>query len=325
MTEGGFWASNPCVPSWSDRVQRWWNEEPIRVLRTTPGWTVTAVPVLGYRIRRAIESDALPLTEFWGRYYSSSRRCMCAVPMKMIQDNIRTNRWEVYVVIQQSTGILVGSVVRRWFQTPLHIKDTTFPRAAMIDYFCTAPGVRKRGVGRWLLATLQNTGPVPLPPHLILWEGLQVSVPPAVAAFYWNRRVVVKGQERGVATQLQGEEAKRVWDILRRGRDISTEWPSIAEKVSEVTLWRTPLGDVALWNTFHWHLPEGNLIGVVLCASSPAAVNVCAEAKGIPFGILVSSGEFAEGDTWSYDSHFQWVTYNLSTPFCSTHYPLLAL
>lgn len=317
-----FWASNPCVPSWSDRVTSWWNTESIRLLRTEPGWTVTAVPVLGYTLRRAVPTDALPLTEFWGRYYSSSRRCMCAVPVQMIQENIRSNRWEVYVVIQNTTGTLVGSVVRHWFSTPLHIKQSVFPRAAMIEYFCTAPGVRKRGIGRWLLATLQNTGPVPLPPHLILWEGVQVRVPPTVAGLYWNRRVAIKGQERGIATQIQGEEAKRTWDLLKQDRDIYTEWSGTT---SEVTLWKTALGSVAIWNTFHWHLPEGQLIGVVLCATSPSAVNACAEAKGIPFGILVAPGEYADGDAWSYDSPFQWMTYNLLTPFCSSQCPMLAL
>jgi hypothetical protein len=323
-SDGSFWRNNLCVPSWSERVKGWWNEEPIRLLRTTPGYSITATPVLGYTLRRGRKDDALPLTEFWGRYYSASRRCMCAVPLKHIQDNIEKNIWEVYVVIQNQTGVLVGSIVRRWLQSPLYVKGKVFQKAAIVDYFCTAPGVRKRGVGRWLLATLQNTGPVPLPPHLILWEGLQVSIPPTVAALYWNRRVVPKGQERGTVTQLQGEQAREVWNKLVKGRDIFTTWSQTSQP-SEVSVWRTEKGDVVLWNTFHWSLPESHCIGVVMAATSGAAVNTCVEAKGIPFGILVAPGEFAEGDSWAFDSHFQWMTYNLQTPFCSSKYPLLCL
>ncbi len=321
-SEGSFWSNNPCVPSWSDRVKGWWNEERIRLLRTTPGFTITAVPVLGFTIRRGRKEDALPLTEFWGRYYSSSRRCMCAVPVKHIQDNIEKNIWEVYVVIQNQTGILVGSIVRRWFQSPLRFKGTSFPKAAMVDFFCTAPGYRKKGIGRWLLATLQNTGPVPLPPHLILWEGVQVKVPPVVAALYWNRRAAQKGQERGVATQLQGDEAKVAWNRLMKAKDIVTEWNAFA---TEVSVWKTETGNVVVWNTFHWSLPESHLIGVVMAATNGAAVNAFVEAKGIPFGILVAPGELAEGDAWAFDSHFQWIAYNLNTPFCSDKYPLLCL
>jgi hypothetical protein len=318
-----FWTDNPCVPSWSDRIKKWWNEEPIHLLQKTPGYKITVTPVLGFTLRKARHDDALPLTEFWGRYYSSSRRCMCAVPVKHIQENIQKNIWEVYIVIQNQTGILVGSIVRRWLQSPLYVKGSIFPKAAIVDYFCTAPSVRKKGVGRWLLATLQNTGPVPLPPHLILWEGVQVRIPPIVAAFYWNRRAMPKGQERGTATELQGEEAKKVWNTFAKGRDISMVWST--NPPTEVSVWKTEKGYVVLWNTFHWSLPESHLIGVVMAATNGAAVNACIEAKGIPFGILVAPGEYAEGDAWSFDSHFQWITYNLNTPFCSDKYPLLCL
>ncbi len=327
MAAESFWESNPCVPSWSQRLQGWWHEQTVSLLQKEPGWTINITPVLGYQLRRAIVSDALPLTEFWGRYYANSSSCFCAVPVSVIQENIQTQQWEVYVVIQQSTRILVGSVVRRWISSPLHIKDKVFSKAAIVDFFCTAPSVRKKGIGRWLLGTLQNKGPVPLPPHFILWEGLQVRIPPTVAALYWNRRAAPKGQERGIATQIQGEEAKKVWTTLSKDRDIFMEWPAAtaAAYPKEVSIWRTVFGDIVLWNTYHWHLPETHLIGVVMCASSTAAVNACAEAKGIPFGILVAPGEFAEGNTWSYDSPFQWVTYNLHTSFCSNKFPLLCL
>lgn len=336
MAAESFWDSNPCVPSWSQRIQGWWNnDESSRILRGEPGWTINVTPVLGYQLRRAVVADALPLSEFWGRYYANSSSCFCAVPVHVIQENIQTQQWEVYVVIQQSTRILVGSVVRRWLVSPLHIKDKTFNKAAIVDFFCTAPGVRKKGIGRWLLATLQNKGPVPLPPHLILWEGVQVKIPPTVAALYWNRRAAPKGQERGVATQIQGEDAKKVWNTLCKGRDIYMDWPAAAPTAAaavagaavakEVTIWRTVFGDVVIWNTYHWHLPETHLIGIVLCATNAAAVNACAEAKGMPFGILVAPGEFAEGEKWNYDSPFQWMIYNLITPFCSNQFPVLYL
>jgi GNAT superfamily N-acetyltransferase len=322
-TGEGFWSNNPCVTTWLQRTQAWWNEEPIRLLRTQPGWTITAVPVLGCTLRRAIKEDALAIAEFWGRYYTNSRRTMCAVPIAHIQSNIETGQWEVYIVVQNATGILLGTVVRRWLTSRLCVKGVIFPKSAVVDFFCTNPGFRKRGIGRWLLATLQNTGPAPLPPHLILWEGVQFSVPPTVAALYWHRRTAAQGMQQGETQQITGQKAKEAWDTLSRGRDIFTMWPVVTP--TEVSLWSSPFGPVAIWNTFHWSLPDNQRIGIVIGAANPTAVNAVADAKGVPFGILVAPGEFVDGDVWSYDSPFQWMTYNLLTPFCSNQFPLLAL
>lgn len=318
---GSFWISNPCVPTWSQRISAWWGNRTVQILE--PGWKPIVRGVPGYTLRRARDTDVHAITELWSRYYSTSSSCVCRIPASFLQERIRSNQWETYLVIQDATGFCVGTIVRRWLQGSVRLQGTAvLPRAAIVDYFCTAPNVRKLGIGRWLLQTLHAQGPTPLPPHFILWEGLQVSIPPTVSAMYWSRKSQVKRE--GTVIKLDAEGAKGVWNKLILGRDICMEWTATSQP-KEMSFWRTSQGDVILWNTFHRSVPEQLWIAVVVAATSAAAVNACAEEKGMPFGILVSSGKFAEGDAWSFDSPFQWVTYNLLTSFCSNEFPMFLL
>jgi hypothetical protein len=109
---------------------------------------------------------------------------------------------------------------------------------------------------------------------------------------------------------IEGEEGLRVWKNLVRGADIWSEKPG-----SEITLWKTARGNVAIWNTFHRSVPEGKEIGIVLGADSSEAVNLI----GAPWGVLLSDSSHGEG--WGMDSPFQWIAYNLGVGFISLRFP----
>ena len=182
MTEG-FWKNNPCSPSWTSSLSSWWNTTPPRLAE--PGRYVFPIkPVPGVIVRQLLTGEGGLLTEFWHRYFSTSERCKIYVPADHINACVKGGSWEVYIAIHEQSGAVIGSGVRRWING-LHIYEAVWPKAAMIDYFCVHPGFRKKGIGRLILGILQNKGPVPLPPHLILWDGVQPLTPPVSIGMYW--------------------------------------------------------------------------------------------------------------------------------------------
>lgn len=316
-----FWSDNPCVPGWLGRVGSWWNEEAPKLLCTT-NHKFPIISVKGYTLFRANESHASLLSSFWSRYFLQSKVCKCVVPVEHIQSHIRDGIWEVYIVQHTLTKGIVGSIVRRWL-SKLHIQNTIWDRAGMVDYFCVHPEFQKKGIGRWLLTTLHNQSPTPMPPHLILWEGYQIKVPPIVSnSYYVKHRPKLYPMALAMAKQnipyYKIQNPVNVWKECVKGRDIWTEEGSFRE----VSVYKVPAGIVAVWNTFHKSIPGGEDIGIVLYGNAIALDQFSTVG---PFGVLLSAGCPEGSQGWTHDSSFQFVGYNLSSNFSSSQIPLLAL
>jgi hypothetical protein len=302
LVMSSFWSKNPCVPSWTERVGMWWNSHPPKLVE--PFKTNLFIqPVAGCRIQKATVKEASLIEEFLGRYFSVSKACRCVLPASLISECIQDNSWEVYLVIRESNQELVGTGVRKWLQN-VHIKQTFWNQAAIIDYFCVHPAYRKKGVGRWILTTLHNTAPNPLPPHFILWEGVQVKIPPIASGLYYSKKRLIKKSiscEKVIAPNNPFS-----------GKDIY----SGAGKQREVSFYKVPSGIISVWNTFHRSIPDGLAIGIILTGSQKA-IDEFSDCG--PYGVLLANYAVSEG--WTLDSPYQWVTYNLSGGFLSTDYP----
>jgi hypothetical protein len=303
-----FWTNNPCSPTWSGYIQSWWGSSPPRLAE--PGRYVFPIkPVPGVILRKIQVTECRLVTEFWHRFFSTSERCKCFVPPDHIETCVKDGLWEVYVAIDSRSGILVGTGVRRWI-TNLHLYEALWKKAAMIDYFCVHPAWRKKGVGRWILGTLQNTGPVPLPPHLILWDGIQAKTPPLSLGMYW-----VKERIRKQVTLLQTIPRPSVWPPP--GSSIWSEWSINTTK--EVKCWKTTSGEVVAWNTFHRRVPDGAEVGIVLWSSTDACLEEFVEEG--PYGVILSITKPSTAG-WSMDSPWQLIAYNcIASPGVS--FPLL--
>ena len=108
----------------------------------------------------------------------------------------------------------------------------------------------------------------------------------------------------------------KAWKLLKR--DIWTEEPG-----EEISFWKTSAGIVTVWNSFHRTIPDGFSIGVVL-GGSAEAINLLASTKS-EWGVLLVPrlnplGNDL-GDSWTLDSPFQWIGYNLSIGFISSEFP----
>ena len=284
------------VPSWSTQIGSWWSSYPPRLLETRQ-IHIQIKPVPG--IRNATPEDIQQLPEFWARWFSTPS-CRCVVPLKHIQKMVSLGKWEILVYAPQ--GLVVGSIVRRWIKG-LHVASAFWPKAGMIDYFAIHPAWRKRGIGRALLATLHNITPAPIPPHLMLWEGIRPTIPPLSVGCYWSKRCVQRPCE------LAGAEA---WKQL-----VGSVWSEY--EANETQIFKTSSGTLAVWNTFHRSIPDGLTIGIIMAYSSKEAVEEF--ANRCPYGILLSDTQFAG---WTFDSPFQWIAYNLNPGFTDLSFPCVA-
>jgi len=300
-----FWKDNPSVPSWTESVTSWWNNTPPRllpsenkaILYTLPGCT-------GCTLRRATPDDIKLLPEFWGNYYSQSRKTKCCISFEQIPSN-----WDIWVMVH-STGI-VGSVVRRWIPN-VHIRQTVYSKAGAIEYYCVHPAWRKKGVGRQLLWKVQNDTNVTFP-HFILWESFQIKIPPIATGIYYVKECQTMDliQTKPVSDL---KEATVAWNMCRKNTDIYSDYtPS-----NECVIWKTESGYTVVWNTYHRTVPEGHWIGILLGQSSERALEEF--MRECPYGILVSD---SARSGWKTDSVFQWISYMLNSGFISTSIPYL--
>lgn len=317
---GSFWRDNPCAPGWTDRVSSWWNDDSPRLIQMEQ-YVVPFQPILGCTLLRGKKEHASSISQFWTRYFVQTSLCKCFVPTEHIETCIEDKSWDVFLIVHKSTNEIVGTAVRRWLHE-LHIKNVVWKKAGMVDFFCVHPSYRKKGIGRWLLATLHNTVNPPMPPHLILWEGFQVKIPPTVQNIYYVKKrpamlpIAASFANKNITCSLITDKKK--WLECVKGKDIWTEDGSFRE----VSMWKLPAGIVAVWNTFHTSIPDGVAIGIIMSGNAIAIDQFSAVG---PFGILLSAGCPEGSQGWTRDSSFQFVTYNLSTNFISSEFPVLAL
>ena len=231
---------------------------------------------------------------------------------------------EIFVCLKP-TGEVIGSIVRRWV-TGLHMREVRWPRAGIIDYFCIHPAHRRKGIGRALLTFLHNSTLLTekiMPPQLMLWEGLQPTIPPASVGFFLHTYCIKgpapsspPGASPATATAVEeGPLLLEKWQGIQRGKDI---WNESCEASGETSIWTIGEHTVAIWDTFHRSVPEGLLIGIVVGGSSDAAT-AFSQASGHPFGILLMAGVICDG--WTLDSPYQWISYNTKMNFISYQFP----
>ncbi len=286
----GFWKANPCSPTWSGFINSYIYGYVPRLIEPNPPIQPIKLPP-GFALRFATVADVEQLPEFWTRFFSDTSRCI--VPLLHIQT--MGAKWTIIVVVKD--GVVIGSLVRRW--TKLHIKETVWQKAGIIDYFCIHPAYRKKGIGRALLSCLHNITERPIQPHLMLLEGVQVTMPPIAAGVYLSRRCTGN-------TIIQKGGA---WEDCAKG-DVWTPYEE-----GETTLWKTASGVVAIWNTFHYSIPDGLRIGIVVGYTGD--INEAATSTTHGFGVLLLPVPVwrmgLEG--WTLDSPFQWLAYNLQAGF----------
>ena len=289
----GFWSNNSFVPTWTDFITNYlWSSPPklLETLKTVHSANLSA----GLLLRAATVEDFPAILEFWGRFFSNWGSCRCVIPLEHLR---KMSSWEILVVVR-GDGILLGTIVRRHLKN-LHVREAKWADAAVIDYYCVHPAWRKKGIGRALLNAIHNTGPTPMPPQLIFWEGLR-AIPPLALGLFWNRRGVL-----GSGVPVLGEECQRAWNDCVKGCDVWTEKPG-----EEISFWRAGGGICIVWNTFHRTVPDGGAIGIVLGGNADAL------AASSPWAVLLLPGGFSSpGPSWKMDSPFQWIGYNLSIGF----------
>ena len=295
---GSFWKANPCSPTWSGFINSYIYGYPPRLIEPSPPIQAIKVPWI---IRFATPADVEQLPEFWTRFFSGTTRCI--VPLLHIQT--MGARWTIIVVVKDSQ--VIGSLVRRW--TKLHIKETVWQKAGIIDYFCIHPAYRKKGIGRALLSCLHNITERPIQPHLMLLEGVQISMPPISAGVYLSRRC----SGNSLMTKIKDEA---IWRDCVKGVGTGV-WTPFEE--GETTLWRSASGVTAIWNTFHYSIPDGLRIGIVVGYTSIEGVNEAATSTVHGFGVLLLPVPLLQigMEGWALDSPFQWLAYNLQAGFVS--------
>ena len=273
-------------------------------------------------MRRATPEDILQLPTLWGRWYSTSKSARCVVPLAHIQKCAAAGKWDILVCVKDNVEV-VGTLVRRWIEG-LHMREVRWPKAGVIDYFCIHPAYRNKGIGRSLLSLLHNTTTAAgiVPPHLMMWEGIQLSVPPVSAGLFMYKKCSPVGGLQ--VEKLESAAAREVWTGLQRGNQLWSEYDSSA---GETSVWSSPSGPVAIWNTFHRSVPEGLLIGIVVGGGSAAAAEAAdslSSASGHPFGILLATWPLRM-DGWQIDSPYEWISYNTHVGFINTQFPGLCL
>jgi len=231
---------------------------------------------------------------------------------------IADKHWDGLIVLHAS-GEVIGTALRRNLKN-LHVREATLPKAAAADYYCIHPAWRKRGIGRAILATYQNTTPAPTPPVLVFWDKPQIKVPPMITGLLLSRKCGTPGISQAIQIK-DPARCKAAWLDCVKGVDVWTE-----EAGEEISFWTVPGGTVVVWNSFHRTVPDGGLIGIVLSRDAKAT-EALANAKS-QWGVLLApvrdpfthSYPMAE---WSVNSIFQWVGYNLSVGFMSGVFPVV--
>jgi GNAT superfamily N-acetyltransferase len=309
-----FWKSNPCSPSWTSFFQSWASSSPPKLLSSGPSPKIPLSPpnIPSCILRKATSHDLTLIPEFLERYFSSSSSCMCRIPLAALQNP----NWEIYVVFSNST--LIGTIVRKWIDN-LHVYSVKWPKAAVVDYFCVHPAFKKKGIGRWLLSTLQNSIPsnTPLPPHLILWDGLQPSYPPLSIGFYFSKPIVKKDK-----STEQIPLTKEIWNSLMKSKSV---WSEFSSQAKEVSAWKVSNEILLLSNSFHSSI-HGPIATILY--GSPLAIQHFSESQS-PWGVLLlpsSLFSIPPDSTWSLDSPYQWISYNMIVPNLSIgDFPCLSI
>jgi GNAT superfamily N-acetyltransferase len=297
---GSFWKGNPCSPTWKGFIESYIYGYPPRLIESSP--PILPIKLQGMTIRFATASDTEQLPDFWTRFFSGTGKTRCIVPLLHIQAAQAKARWTIIVVVKDE--IVIGSIVRRW--TKLHIKETAWQKAGIIDYFCIHPAYRKKGIGRALLSCLHNVTERPIQPHLMLLEGVQVTMPPISVGVYLSRRCIGSG----VANKIKDEA---IWRACVKGVGTGL-WTPFEE--GETTLWNLGQGSLAIWNTFHYSIPDGLKIGIVVGYTSLEAATAAAQTTAHGFGVLLLPVPVWVGlEGWTLDSPFQWLAYNTDVGF----------
>lgn len=303
-----FWKETFCAPTWASYLESWTYGYPSKLIDISHRLMKVSLPS-GFILREAGAGDLEQLPEFWTRYFSDTTRCI--VPLSHIQAKASPHgAWTVLVVVKD--GVVIGSLVRRVIKK-LHMREVVWGSAAVIDYFCIHPVYRKRGIGRALLAAIHNIVDKPVQPHLMLLEGVQVRIPPCAAGVFVSKRC----QHTNLAIREVTEGHEKIWMDCVKGSVIWSDWtggPS-EESGAEVSLWQIGGSYVAIWNTFHYSIPDGARIGIILGYTGD--VNKVAETVGHGYGVLLLGVSVAESftHTWSMDSPFQWISYNTTNGF----------
>ena len=311
-----FWKDNPCVPTWPATAVAWWRGAPPKILEPTPplrGLT----PVPGLVLARATPAEAPEICEFLGRWFTTSAKARCDLPPAVLAAALAEGRLDMWIVRRQ--GGLVATLGRRWIRDAA-IGPARWPRAGIVDYFAVHPAVRSRGVGRWLLATLQASTARPIPPHFILWESFSIgfgTIPPLAMGRYW----ICEQQKAAAGVQPNVKriaEPAAAWFALT-----ATAFLHSALDSGSVSVWNcgaeggTQGGTVAIQDLYHRSVPDGRRMAMIIAASGADAVAAFAAAS--PWPILLA--DRAWGAEWTPDSPFQWIGYNVLAGTVTTSYP----
>ena len=294
-----FWKDNPCSPTWKGFLDSWMNGYPSKLIEPNP--PNQKIYLSDLFIRYASPSDLEQLPEFWTRFFSAGSRCI--IPLLHIQKMVSSKRWDI-IIVSDSQGTVIGSLVRRWVKG-LHMKEVVWQKAGIIEYFCIHPRYRKKGIGRALLSCIHNVTERPLPPHLMLLEGIQVKIPPISAGVYVSKRC------QGVLQAIPVlENLPTIWKSCVKGV-LSGIWSEYDEPL-ETTFWKMPNGYVAIWNTFHHTIPDGARIGILVGYSSVSCAEEATQSLTHGYGVLLMTSLNLE---WTLDSPFQWLAYNTASGF----------
>ena len=200
-----------------------------------------------------------------------------------------------------------------------------FCRASTKDFVREHP--LKGDPGKWLY-DIHNMVNKPVQPHLMLLEGIQTRIPPCAAGVFVSKRC----QHTNLAIREVTEGQEKIWLDCVKGSVVKSDWLSSGSasasaeadaKTKEVTLWQIGGSYVAIWNTFHYSIPDGARIGIILGYTGD--VDKAAETVAHGYGVLLLGVSVAEsiGHTWSLDSPFQWISYNTNNGFIGG-FPALA-
>ena len=305
-----FWKSNEVVPTWSAFISGWWSSSSPRLIMSNPMKREYGM-MPGYTIRKATQQDILQIPNLWARFYSTSNSYRCVVPIEHIEKQIENLIWDVYVAVSDS--MVVGTLVRRWIPG-FFMGGARWGLAGVVDYYCVHPAYRKKGVGRNLLTYLHNESGRPMPPHIMLWEGLQVTVPPLIAGVLYSKECFKSSLE----AKLVSENKKEIWGSCVKGDC----WSDVCAGI-ETDIWDIDGSYVVVTNTMHKTIPEGKSIGMVIAYSgSFENVNRFSQASGHHYGVLLHSSILPLAG-WNYDSPFSWLGYNLQNSQVQMKYPCL--
>jgi len=305
-----FWKSNDLVATWSAFIPGWWSSSPPRLIMSNPMKREYSM-MTGYTIRKATQQDILQIPNLWSRFYSTSNSYRCVVPIEHIEKQIENLIWDVYVAVSDS--MVIGTLIRRWIPG-FFLGGARWSLGGVVDYYCVHPAYRKKGVGRNLLTFLHNETQRPMPPHIMLWEGVQVSVPPLIAGILYSKECF----KSSLQTSKVQENKKQIWGSCVKGDC----WSDISAGI-ETDIWDIEGSYVIVTNTMHKTIPEGKSIGMVIAHSgSFENVNRFSQASGHDYGVLLYSSILPVAG-WSFDSAFTWLGYNLQNSQTQTRYPCL--